>query len=489
MLFNSLYFFCFFTVVVIIYFSLANKYRWLLLLIASFYFYASINIEYTVLLMISIISIYFASLQIENTNNYKIKKIYLVICILVNLGMLVLVKYFNFLSQNLKLLGTQLNLSFEIAHLDFLLPIGISFYVFMAISYIVDVYQNKIKAERNLGLVALYLSFFPHLIAGPIMRADELIPQFYKTYEFEVTRVSDGLKLILWGLFKKVVIADRLALYVDLVYTTPSGFEGFSFIIATFFFAIQIYCDFSGYCDIAIGCAQILGYNLPDNFNRPYSSKSMIEFWRRWHISLYTWLRDYIYIPLGGSRVSKPRYFINILAVFLISGLWHGANWTYVVWGLILGIFVIITIITQPVRIFLFQGLCKFRKLYEAVSIFVTFCMVSFAWIFFRSNSINDALYIISQIKSSLFMGIPQMSSLRPVYDSIIFSLGIKWVFITGFSLLILVYVHHIQPHDGIRHMFRERSPYIRLFLCYFLIMFILFAGELVPRTFIYFQF
>jgi D-alanyl-lipoteichoic acid acyltransferase DltB (MBOAT superfamily) len=488
MLFNSLDFLLFFIIVVVIYFFLPNKYRWLLLLIASFYFYASINIEYTVLLIISILSIYIASLQIEKTSNIKIKKFYLINCIFLNLGMLILFKYFNFFSQNFSYLGKQLNLSIEIAHLDFLLPIGISFYVFMAISYIVDVYQNKTKAEKNLGIVALYLSFFPHLVAGPIMRANELIPQFYKTYEFEVMRVSDGLKLILWGLFKKVVIADRLALYVDVVYATPTNFDGFSFIIATFFFAIQIYCDFSGYCDIAIGCAQILGYNLSDNFNRPYSSKSIIDFWRRWHISLYTWLRDYIYIPLGGSRVSKPRYFINILAVFLISGLWHGANWTYIVWGLILGIFVIITIITMPISVFLSQRFCKFEKLCEVISIIVTFCMVSFAWIFFRSNSIKDALFIISQIISSLFMGLTSISSLKSIYSSI-FLLGTKWFAITGFLLLVLAVIHYIQPHEGIRHMFRDRSAYFRIFFCYFLIMLILFAGELVPRTFIYFQF
>jgi alginate O-acetyltransferase complex protein AlgI len=488
MLFNSLDFFLFFTIVVIIYFSLPNKYRWILLLIASFCFYASINVEYTVVLIISILSIYIASLQIDGTDNLKIKKIYLTSCILVNLGMLILFKYFNFFSQNLSYVGDQLNLSFEIAHLEFLLPIGISFYVFMAISYIIDVYQNKTRAEKNLGIVALYLSFFPHLVAGPIMRAHELIPQFYKTYEFEALRVSDGLKLILWGLFKKVVIADRLALYVDLVYANPMNFDGFSFIVATFFFAIQIYCDFSGYCDIAIGCAQILGYNLSDNFNRPYSSKSILDFWRRWHISLYTWLRDYIYIPLGGSRVPKPRYFINILAVFLISGIWHGANWTYVAWGLILGIFAIITIITTPMRSLFVRRICKFKTLYEIICISITFCMVCFAWIFFRSNSLKEAFYIISQILSSLFMGISPLS-LKSIYSSIILSFGVKWILITGFFLFVLAFIHYIQPHEGIRQMFRDRSPYFRLFFCYILIMLILYAGEIVPRTFIYFQF
>jgi alginate O-acetyltransferase complex protein AlgI len=487
MLFNSLDFLLFFTIVVIVYFSIPHKYRWFFLLIASFYFYASINMEYTILLIISILSIYIASLQIERTANLKIKKLCLITCILVNLGMLILFKYFNFFSQNITYLSKELNLSFEISHLDFLLPIGISFYVFMAISYIIDVYQNKTKVEKNLGLIALYLSFFPHLVAGPIMRANELIPQFYETYEFEVSRVSDGLKLMLWGLFKKVVIADRLALYVDLVYANPTNFDGFTFIVATFFFAIQIYCDFSGYCDIAIGCAQILGYNLPDNFNRPYSSKSILDFWRRWHISLYTWLRDYIYIPLGGSRVPKPRYFINILTVFLISGLWHGANWTYIVWGLILGIFAIITIIAAPISLFV-QRICRFKALYDFICISITFCMVSFAWIFFRSNSISEALYIISQIISSIFLAITSIS-LKSTYSSIILTFGTKWVLITGLLLLILVLIHHIQPHEGIRHMFRDRSAYFRLIFCYFLIMMILYAGELVPKSFIYFQF
>ncbi len=338
--FNSIAFFYFLFIVVILYFLIPHKYRWFFLLIASFYFYASVNVQYTVLLVISIVSIYLASLQIEKTSNATIKKISLICCLSVNLGMLILFKYCNFLFWNLNYVSSRLSLSFELSYLEFLLPIGISFYVFMAMSYIIDVYKKETKAERNPGIVALYLSFFPHLVAGPIMRANELIPQFYKVHEFEAERISNGLKLIVWGLFKKVVIADRLALYVDLVYLNPAQFDGLTLSVATIFFAFQIYCDFSGYCDIAIGCAQILGYDLTDNFNRPYSSQSIVIFGGG-GISHYMPGYEITSIfHLGGNRVSPPRYFFNILLVFILSGIWHGANWTFVAWGCILGTFV-----------------------------------------------------------------------------------------------------------------------------------------------------
>ena len=501
MFFNSVEFFIFFLILVILYFLIPHKYRWILLLIASFYFYASVNIQYTFLLLISIVSVYLASLQIEKNDNYKIKKIVLACCISVNLGMLVLFKYFNFLFQNLNYLSDRLlNVSFEISYLEFLLPIGLSFYVLMAISYIIDIYTQKTKAERNPGIVALYLSFFPHLVAGPIMRANELIPQFYKNHEFEAARISNGLKLMLWGLFKKVVIADRLALYVDVVYANPTQFDGLTLSVATIFFAFQIYCDFSGYCDIAIGCAQILGYDLTDNFNRPYSSKSTLDFWRRWHITLYAWLRDYVYIPLGGSRVSQPRFFLNILIVFLLSGIWHGANWTFVIWGLTLGTFVIATIITTPLRedfvrntavLFKLQGKTVVKKLYALICILITFCLVDFAWIFFRSNTIHEAIGIISSIVSSIMYGMFHPASLLSIQTihSVAISFGPAWIRTSILLLLCMGFIHYLQPHEGMRQFLMDKPIYIRWSILFILVMLIVYIGELTPKTFIYFRF
>ncbi len=498
MYFNSIAFFYFFLIVVILYFLTPHHYRWMVLLIASFYFYASVNIQATLLLVISIVSIYLASLQIEKTSNDKIKKIYLLGCISVNLGMLILFKYTDFLFLNVNAISSRLMWSLELSYLEFLLPIGISFYVFMAISYIIDVYTQKIKAERNPGIVALFLSFFPHLVAGPIMRGDELIPQFYKIHTFEAQRVSNGLKLIIWGLFKKVVIADRLALYVDLVYLNPANFDGLTLSVATIFFAFQIYCDFSGYCDIAIGCAQILGYDLTDNFNRPYSSTSILHFWRRWHITLYSWLRDYIYIPLGGSRVSRPRYYGNILVVFLISGLWHGANWTFVMWGFILGTFVIVTNISTPFRekwihaaavhIQLNQK-ATFKKFYSLFCVVLTFCLVDFAWIFFRSNSLKEAFFIISSIVSGIINGIVHPASLQMIADSVSLSFGLVWFLTSMLLLLIMGFIHDLQPHIGMRHMLMDTSKYLRGLIIFILILFIVYLGVLAPREFIYFQF
>ena len=499
--FNSIAFFYFLFIVVILYFLIPHKYRWFFLLIASFYFYASVNVQYTFLLVISIVSIYLASLQIEKTSNATIKKISLICCLSVNLGMLILFKYCNFLFWNLNYVSSRLSLSFELSYLEFLLPIGISFYVFMAMSYIIDVYKKETKAVRNPGIVALYVSFFPHLVAGPIMRANELIPQFYKVHEFEAERISNGLKLIVWGLFKKVVIADRLALYVDFVYLNPTQFDGVTLSVATIFFAFQIYCDFSGYCDIAIGCAQILGYDLTDNFNRPYSSQSIVDFWRRWHITLYAWLRDYVYIPLGGNRVSPPRYFFNILLVFILSGIWHGANWTFFAWGLILGTFVLVTLITTPLRekciqtaaIHLqLQRTAAFRKIYSLLCIGITFILVDFAWIFFRSNSISEAFSIISIIISSIIQGILRPALCTPVRiiaHSVTLSFGLPWFLTSVLLLFMLGFIHYIQPHDGMRHMFREKSTYIRWVIIFILLMCILYLGVLTPRAFIYFRF
>ena len=307
----------------------------------------------------------------------------------------------------------------RVPNFDVLLPVGISFYTFQALSYTMDVYRGDIKAQKHLGKYALFVSFFPQLVAGPIERSAHLLPQFDEEFKFDYTRVKDGLLLMLWGLFKKIVIADRLAIVVNTVYNNPKNFNGFSLVVATIFFAFQIYCDFSSYSDIAIGSAKVMGYDLMKNFNRPYFSKSISEFWRRWHISLGTWFKDYLYFPLGGSRVTKWKKYRNIMIVFLTSGLWHGASGNFVIWGAIHGIYQLIESELKPVGDFI---AAKFKinkntfghKSFKAIT---TFILVDFAWIFFRANNVNDAKYIITSIV--------QTFSIWDLFNGTVYKLGL----------------------------------------------------------------
>ncbi len=320
----------------------------------------------------------------------------LVMSIVANVGILGFFKYINFVDANLTVLFGALHLGWAIPHLDIILPIGLSFHTFQSMSYTIEVYRGRQQAERHLGIYALYVMFYPQLVAGPIERPQNLLHQFREPHTFDAERVIDGLKLMLWGFFKKVVIADRLALYVNGIYDHPAAQHGWPLIIATYFFAFQIYCDFSGYTDIAIGAAQVMGFRLMDNFNRPYFAKSIVEFWQRWHISLSSWFRDYLYIPLGGNRVAVPRWCFNIMVVFLVSGLWHGANWTFIVWGALHGVYVIAGVATfawqrKFLRIRRHARIGWSRRWIEA---FVTFHLVLIAWVFFRAASLSDAGYI-----------------------------------------------------------------------------------------------
>jgi D-alanyl-lipoteichoic acid acyltransferase DltB (MBOAT superfamily) len=333
MLFTSLEFLIFFPIVVALYFGCPYRYRWLLLLAANYYFYAAWKLEYIFLLLASTLISYITAILMVKPENQAKRTGLLVIGLIANLGILFAFKYFNFVNDSLRIAFNQFNLIYNVPMFQALLPVGISFYTFQSLGYTIDVYRGKLEPERHLGRFALFVSFFPQLLAGPIERASNMLPQFYEKFDFDEARVSSGLRLILWGLFKKIVIADRLGLYVNAVYNSPSDWEGWPVFLATYFFAFQIYCDFSGYSDIAIGAARVMGFNLMENFRRPYFAQSPSEFWRRWHISLSSWFRDYLYIPLGGSRVSVPRWYLNLMIVFLVSGLWHGAAWTFVIWG------------------------------------------------------------------------------------------------------------------------------------------------------------
>lgn len=324
-----------------------------------------------------------------------------------NLGILFGFKYFNFFNDTLRSIFNYFNIFYGIPAFKALLPVGISFYTFQTLSYTIDVYRGKRKAEKHLGIFALYVAFFPQLVAGPIERSTRLLPQFYKNFDFDSDRVTDGLKLMLLGFFKKIVIADRLALLVDQVYNNPTEYHGVNFIIATVFFAFQIYCDFSGYSDIAIGGAKVMGFTLMDNFKRPYLSETVSEFWKRWHISLSSWFKDYLYIPLGGNRVVKWQWLVNVLVVFLVSGLWHGANWTFVVWGVLHGFYFIAGNLTANIKqqlghrlrkLLSMSGLGTSLPIFKLINIGVTFTLVCFAWIFFRANTLSDAFYIVTHL-------------------------------------------------------------------------------------------
>lgn len=364
---------------------------------------------YILILGFTIIVDYFAGILLENAEGRR-RKLFLICSLCANIGVLAVFKYYNFLNNNFSILLKGFALDNPLPFLKIILPIGLSFHTFQAMSYTIEVYRGNQKAERHFGIYALYVMFYPQLVAGPIERPQNLLHQFREKYVFDYDRVLEGLKLMLWGLFKKIAIADRLAIYVNAVYNNPVQHNGKSFALATIFFAFQIYCDFSGYSDIAIGIAKVMGFKLMTNFNRPYFAVNISEFWKRWHISLSSWFRDYLYISLGGSRVAIPRWYFNLLIVFLVSGLWHGANWTFIIWGALNGFYLVFAIISQRLRdkFNMITGIIKLPKLNHLLQILITFMLSCFAWIFFRANNLTDALLIIKKIflfSGNLFIG------------------------------------------------------------------------------------
>jgi alginate O-acetyltransferase complex protein AlgI len=396
LVFTTPEFVVFFIVVVPIYFLLPLRLRWYWLLASSFFFYASWNVNYLWILIFSASIDYLAALTIDRTppEQKSRRRIYLASSLGINLGILFLFKYFNFFNQSAGTVLGAVGIPYTPLGLELLLPVGISFYTFQAMSYTIDVYRGNLKAEKNPVIYMTFVVFFPQLVAGPIERATNLIPQFHQKFRFDVDRVVSGLQLMLWGAFKKIVIADRLAIYVDTVYANPQGYSTPALMLATVFFAFQIYTDFSAYTDIAIGVARIMGFNFMQNFRQPYFSRSVREFWARWHISLSTWFRDYLYIPLGGNRVSLGRNLLNLMIVFLVSGLWHGAAWTFVIWGFIHGLFVCLeTLLARRSIHLLPRALPAWVR--NGLSLGFVFVVVNIAWVFFRAESLSDALYIV----------------------------------------------------------------------------------------------
>ena len=391
MLFNSIDFLIFFPVVTGLYFLLPQRFRWILLLVASCVFYMFFIPVYILILFVTITIDYIAGINIERSTG-KGRKIFLALSVISLCAFLFFFKYFNFFNANFSAMARFLDLRYPIPLLNIILPIGLSFHTFQSLSYVIEVYRGRQKPERNFGIYSLYVMFYPQLVAGPIERPQNLLHQFYEEHRFEARRVADGLKLMMWGMFKKVVIADRLAAFVNQVYDKPHDYTGLWLILATVFFAFQIYCDFSGYSDIAIGAANVMGFRLMQNFNRPYFAKSIGEFWKRWHISLSTWFRDYLYIPLGGNRVSVPRWYFNLFITFLVSGLWHGANWTYVVWGALNGTYLIAGIWYDQL---VGPRISRRSRIGNLAKVLGTFVLTCFAWIFFRARNIGEAIHII----------------------------------------------------------------------------------------------
>ena len=397
MLFNSLQFAIFLPIVAALYFSLPQRFRVPVLLLASCLFYMAFIPAYILILFLTIAIDYFAGIYIERSPGSH-RRAWLVGSIISTCAVLFVFKYFDFFTTNFIGLANLFGWQLSKPLLHIILPIGLSFHTFQSLSYVVEVYRGRQPAESNFITYATYVMFFPQLVAGPIERPQNLLHQFYEEHAFDFERITSGLKRMAWGFFKKLVVADRLALYVNDVYAAPRDFNGLQLTIATVFFAYQIYCDFSGYSDIAIGCARILGFKLMENFRTPYYSASIGEFWHRWHISLSTWFRDYVYIPLGGSRVSTLRWLGIVLVTFGLSGLWHGANWTYVIWGLLNAIYLIFGRATESLRGRVFQamGVPENGALRAAIRVATTFVLTCAAWVLFRARNLEDATYILT---------------------------------------------------------------------------------------------
>ncbi|MBQ2793192.1 MAG: MBOAT family protein [Clostridia bacterium] len=484
MTFNSWEFLIFYPIVALLYFVLPKKLKWPMLLIASYYFYAFYQAELLFLIVGTTFVSWISSIIIERTEKRGVKRLMLTLTLVVCLGVLFLYKYFNFLAGSVvslvRLFGGQTP---EIV-LNLVLPVGISFYTFQTLSYVIDVYRGDIKTERNFFFYALFVSFFPQLVAGPIERPGNLIPQLKESHEWSGENAVKGAKHMLVGFFKKIVVADLISVYVNAVYNDVESATALGVIIATALFAVQIYCDFSGYTDIAIGCARIMGIRLMKNFDHPYTATSIKEFWGRWHISLSTWFRDYLYIPLGGNRCKKYRHLLNLMIVFTVSGLWHGAAWTYVIWGALHGIYQIVGNLTVKRRNSLISkiGLSPAHPAVIWGRRVITFLLVDFAWLFFRANSIGEAGILLKK----LFTG---GWSIGTTLDAM--GLTPVMILLTVFTLVTLIMIDKMLTHgdeeDG-GYVLTKNGGFV-LYLFVIMLAWLLLLSKDMASTFIYFQF
>jgi alginate O-acetyltransferase complex protein AlgI len=514
MVFNSLAFLLFFPFVAVVYFfmtmqialqhkALCNTLSQIFLLAASLFFYGYWNPAYLGLITISITVTWISGLLMEG-RDIRQKQLILAGSLTINLAILFFFKYYHFAVDSVHFLVRN---RIDFPSFNVLLPVGISFYTFQALGYSIDVYYGRVMAERNFITYALFVTFFPQLVAGPIERTGNLLPQFKANHEFDYDRVTSGLRLAAWGMFKKVVVADRLAIYVNGVFGNPSAYPATSLALAVFFFAFQIYCDFSGYSDIAIGCARVLGFNLMVNFRQPYFSCTIAEFWRRWHISLSTWLKDYLYIPLGGNRKGEFRHGINLLITFILSGLWHGAAWHFVAWGALHGLFQLVGRSTAQLRnaIGLIFGLPEKSRIRKAIQVCITFILVCFAWVFFRANTIGDAFLIIAKLAKlpddvkGYVLELSQNGIIGTVRDMFqlgtpdgqhpIADFGLTSFGLSGISIAIL-FINDVllrKTLDGT--IIKQKTLVLRWTGYYALILAILFSWNQGSPQFIYFRF
>ncbi|GAA4274199.1 MBOAT family O-acyltransferase [Aquimarina gracilis] len=470
MLFNSFEFFFFLSIIFVAYWFIAHeriKLQNILLLIASYVFYGWWDWRFLSLIALSTITDFIVGHKIYNSDQKQVRKKWLWVSIFFNLGLLGFFKYYNFFIESWIDIFTSIGYELKSTWtLQVILPVGISFYTFQTLSYSIDIYRNKLKPTADFVAFAAFVSFFPQLVAGPIERATNLVPQFLKERKFTYQAFSYGIKLMIWGFFLKLVVADRAAIYVDAVYGNIENHDGLSFIAATVLFAFQIYGDFAGYSLIAIGTSKLFGFDLMTNFRRPYFAASVSEFWTRWHISLSTWFRDYLYIPLGGNRAKKPRWLFNLFITFLISGLWHGANWTFVVWGALNGAYLILEVL-------IFK---KNRK--GVLNVLLTFVLINFSWVFFRANSVSDAFYMIKKIVTvpgRLYIG-----SGDDIAASIYATLAIAILLMVEFKK---------EYFDNVFSISKHKFEWVRLMGYAVLVYMILYFGVFDKSQFIYFQF
>jgi len=483
MLFNSPEYLVFFPVVVFVYFTMPAKWRWLLLLTASCFFYACWKAEYLLLLAFVTLVDYYAAIKMGQAITRKKKKGFLILSIVANIGMLAGFKYLGFFTISANWLFGAFNTGFELSMLQIALPVGISFYVFQSLSYTIDVYRGLITPEKHLGKFALFVSFFPQLISGPVSRATSLMPQINHPKPFDQQLLLSGLKLMLWGFFKKVVIADRLAMFVNYVYNDPSAHKGLTVILATVLFSFQLYCDFSGYTDIARGSARVLGYNLRINFNRPFIASSLRDFWNRWHMSLTTWFRDYLLYSLPyvkGNQVKYGMIYRNVIITFLLMGLWHGAAWTFLIFGLFSGAMLVLESNTDKLRAWFYKltHINRSATLQHSLGIFFTLSTLMISLSFFRANSINDCLMMMSNAFD--------FSNFNETLMNIMKNMEL----VTGIILVIgLLTAEHLHAKYDLVKLIASKPLVIRWSVYTGFIFFILLFGVLQNQKFLYLQF
>jgi len=460
-------------------YAVKQRFRWPVLLLASCYFYMVFVPKYILILLVLIGVDYTAGLVIESAAG-KTRKAVLVISLVANVGMLAFFKYFNFAEGVLSRFGGWFGTGFHLSHLDILLPIGLSFHTFQSMSYTIEVYRGAQRAERHLGVYALYVLFYPQMVAGPIERPQNLLPQFHAAVPFVRENLVRGIELMLWGLFKKMVIADNLALIVDPAYDHPAAHRGWPLVLATYAFAFQIYCDFSGYTDIARGAARAMGYHLMRNFDIPYHAESITDFWRRWHISLTTWFRDYLYIPMGGNRVGRLRGYFNVMLVFLISGFWHGASWAFLAWGALHGAYLIVGRTTQTLRQGMWTrlGLADRGFFRRAMAVVVTFHLVLVSWVLFRAGTLHHTEDVVRALRVFQSGGLLLPASLDRFHR-----VGLL------LAMLFLAVAHLVHRRFGLRAVVERFSRPVYVGLVCLGFASILLLGQFASHDFIYFQF